>query len=61
MKKWICKIIGHNYSYNFGWMPSKCKCKRCGLKWKSVKNPNYIPGESNPLSEDIFIWIEDND
>lgn len=59
MKKWICKIIGHKYSYNFGWMPSKCVCKRCGMKWKAVKNPNYIPGESNPFSEDIMMWVED--
>jgi hypothetical protein len=30
------------------------------MKWKTVKNPNYIPGESNPLSEDMEIWVEDN-
>ena len=59
MKKLICKIFGHKYKYNFGWMPSKCECRRCGQKWKSVKNPNYVPGESNPLSEDIMIWVED--
>ena len=59
MKKLICKIIGHKYSYNFGWMPNKCECKRCGLKWKTIKNPNYIPGQSNPLSEDLEIWVED--
>ena len=60
MKKLICKILGHKYSYNFGWMPNKCKCTRCGQKWKTVKNPNYGP-KSNPLTEDMELWIEDND
>ena len=59
MKKWICKILGHKYQYNFGWAPNRCKCKRCGMSWKTINNPNYIPGESNPLSEDIMIWVED--
>jgi len=52
----ICKIIGHNYQTNFGWMPSKMKCKRCGKKWKSILNPDY---NGNPLQSDIYIWIED--
>jgi len=60
MKKLICKLFGHKYSYNFVWMPSKCICKRCGMKWKTIDNPNYIPGESNPLSEDLKVWVEDN-
>jgi hypothetical protein len=59
MKKLICKIFGHKYSYNFGWMPSKCVCKRCGMKWKSVKNPEYVPGISNPIETDIYSWEED--
>jgi hypothetical protein len=59
MKKLICKLLGHKYSYNFGWMPNKCVCTRCGSKWKTIGNPNYIPGKSNPLSEDIHIWVED--
>jgi hypothetical protein len=59
MKKLICTILGHKYSYNFGWMPNKCICERCGMKWKTIGNPNYIPGKSNPLSEDIHIWVED--
>jgi hypothetical protein len=58
MKKLICKLLGHKYQYNFGWMPNKCVCKRCGMKWKSIKNPDYGP-KSNPLSEDMHIWIED--
>jgi hypothetical protein len=60
LKKLICKIFGHRYEYNFISYPSRCKCKRCGVKWKTAKNPNYIPGESNPLSEDLEIWVEDH-
>ena len=59
MKKWICKIIGHKYQYNFGWMPNKCVCKRCDMKWKIINNLEYIPGKSNPLITDMHIWIED--
>jgi hypothetical protein len=59
MKKIICKIIGHDYSYNFGWNPTKCVCKRCGIRWKTIKNPNYIPGETSPFDEPIEIWAED--
>lgn len=55
----ICKIRGHKYSYNFGWMPTRCECKRCGMKWKTINNPEYIPGKSNPLEIDIYIWVED--
>ncbi len=58
IKKLICKIIGHKYSYNFGWMPSKCECKRCGMKWKSVPNLDYIPGKSNPLEIPLYTWTE---
>jgi hypothetical protein len=60
MKKLICKILGHQYFYNFGWMPNKCWCKRCGGKWKTVPNPNYIPGKTSPLDQDLEIWVEDN-
>jgi hypothetical protein len=59
MKKWICKIFGHKYQYNFGWMPTKCVCERCGMKWKTINNPKYIVGKSNPLVTDMHIWIED--
>lgn len=52
MKKLICKILGHKYHYNF----TKCECKRCGIKWKSVKNPNY--DGTNLMHEDIFMWEE---
>ena len=58
-KKLICKVFGHRYQYNFGWAPNRCKCKRCGMSWKTINNPNYVPGESSPFSEDIMIWVED--
>lgn len=61
MKVLICGMIGHKYSYNFGWMPTKCECKRCGAKWKTINNPEYIPGKSNPLEVDIYTWVEDKD
>ena len=60
MKKLICKIFGHKYVYNFGWAPNRCKCSRCGAKWKTIKNPNYIPGKSSPLDEDLEIWVKDH-
>ena len=56
MKKWICKVFGHKYEYNFGWMPSKSHCSRCGRKWKSVLNPDYT---GNPIQSDMHIWVED--
>lgn len=56
MKKIICKILGHKYHYNFKSFPTKCECKRCGVKWKSVKNPNY--DGTNLMHEDIFMWEE---
>lgn len=55
MKKLICKITRHNYKYNFVSFPSKCYCKRCGDKWKTIKNPEYF----GDLKEPIFIWIKD--
>ena len=58
--KFICKILGHKYEYNFGWAPNRCKCKRCGMSWKTAKNPNYIPGKTSPLDEPLEIWVEDN-
>lgn len=61
MKNLICKLKGHDYSYNFGWMPTKCHCKRCGMKWKSINNPEYIPGKSNPMEIDMHIWEEVKD
>ena len=60
LKKLICKIFGHKYVYNFGWAPNRCKCKRCGEKWKIVPNPNYIPGKTSPLDQDLEIWVKDN-
>jgi len=56
MKKWICKIFGHRYERNFGWMPSKMRCGRCGQKWKSVLNPEY---NGNPIQTDMYMWVED--
>ena len=58
LKKLICKILGHKYVYNFGWMPTKCECKRCGMKWKTVNNPEYIIGKSNPLEVNLHIWVK---
>jgi hypothetical protein len=29
------------------------------MKWKTISNPYYIPGESNPFDTDMRIWIED--
>lgn len=58
MKRLICKILGHEYKYNFGWMPNKCECTRCGMKWKTINNPNYDFRKSNPLTEDMHIWVE---
>ena len=42
-------------------MPNKCKCNRCGKKWKSVLNPNYIVGKTSPMDEPLDIWIEDKE
>jgi len=56
LKKLICKIFGHRYEFNFGWMPSKCYCKRCGRKWKAVLNPNYT---GNPIYSDMHMWQEE--
>lgn len=30
--KFICKILGHKWLYNFLSLPDKCICKRCGHK-----------------------------
>ena len=57
IKRIICAFIGHNYSYNFGWMPTKCNCKRCGAKWKVVSNPEY--NGKNLMEEPIYIWEKD--
>jgi hypothetical protein len=56
MKKLICKIFGHKYQYNFGWMPNKSSCSRCGIKWKSILNPDY---NGNPIQTDMHIWVKD--
>ncbi len=61
MKKLICRLFGHKYEYNFGWMPNRCVCKRCGMKWKTINNPDYIPGQSHPFFTEINIWVEDNE
>jgi len=28
------------------------------MKWKTINNPDYIPGKSNPLETDIYMWVE---
>ena len=40
-------------------MSNKCVCKRCGIKWKIINNPEYIAGRSNPWKTDMHIWVED--
>jgi len=47
-----CKIFGHEYRYNFGYMPTKCECTKCGTKWKSRINPDF----KHPLKDDALIW-----
>jgi hypothetical protein len=29
------------------------------MSWKTIKNPNYIPGKTSPFDEPIEIWEED--
>jgi hypothetical protein len=29
------------------------------MKWKTINNPEYIPGKSNPLETDMHRWVED--
>jgi hypothetical protein len=29
------------------------------MKWKTINNPEYIAGKSNPLETDIHRWVED--
>lgn len=55
MKNLVCKIIGHKYKYNFVSFPSKCSCTRCGDKWKTINNSDYV----GDLKEPIFIWVKD--
>lgn len=52
----ICKIFGHKYTYDSPSQPTRCSCKRCGKKWRTVKNPNY--DYKNIFKEPIFIWEE---
>jgi len=56
MKKLVCKIIGHKYSYDSKSQPTRCKCKRCDKKWMTVKNPKY--DYTNIFKKPIFIWRE---
>jgi hypothetical protein len=29
------------------------------MKWKTINNPEYIPGKSNPIEISIHMWVED--
>jgi hypothetical protein len=29
------------------------------MKWKTINNPEYVVGKSNPLETDMHIWIDD--
>ena len=61
IKKLKCKILGHTYSYIYGWMPTQCEYTRCGMKWKTINNPEYTPGKSNILEVDLHLWVEVKD
>lgn len=32
----ICTLFGHRLRYNFRWLPNKCICKRCYMKWAAT-------------------------
>lgn len=34
MKKLICRLLGHDYRYNFPSIPNKCICYRCSAKFE---------------------------
>lgn len=53
-----CKLGYHKYKYDHPSQPTKCTCTRCNRKWKMVKNPDYIPNKTSPLTTPIFIWEE---
>jgi len=55
--KFFCWLWGHKWSYNFGWLPNKRTCNRCGEKEVGKFNPNF----KHPLKDDIFIWEKKND
>ena len=50
--KFFCWLLGHNWKYNFGWMPSKRTCKHCDEVEVSTTNPNF----KHPLKDDYLIW-----
>ena len=46
MKKILCKILGHQFRYNFPSLPNKCICARCHKKWVAdYSKDNLIWGE----------------
>ncbi len=64
MKKILCKIFGHKFRYNFGWMPSKAICKRCHKKWVATgslmdewKEVDKFENESRTDEEIIRKWV----
>jgi hypothetical protein len=28
------------------------------MKWKTINNPEYVPGKSNPLETDMHLWVK---
>ena len=36
-KTFLCDLLGHKLRYNFATLPSKCICKRCGMKWEKPR------------------------
>lgn len=48
-KIFMCKIFGHKFIYNFKWMPSRCMCKRCYVKFNyDVTKLEWNKAESFP-------------
>jgi hypothetical protein len=53
MKKIFCKTLGHSFQYNHGSQPTRCYCKRCGIKFKVQFNkPPVHPFE-------LCSWVEE--
>lgn len=56
MFDFYCIIFGHRWKYNFGWMPNRRKCKRCGEKQIGKFNNDF----KHPIKDDLIIWEKEN-